>query len=102
VSNQHCHPDPNQDSGKEQKRKVSGELHVRGEIVMDTPPEIKNADAADKKQTASRESLKVWIEGLTLLILLIYAGLTGIQSCQAIKSTNAAKKAADVAEKHFT
>ena len=76
MSNKHSHSDPDQDGGKEQKRKVSGELHVRGEVVVDSPPEVRKADAAQKKNANAREDLKIGIEFLSLLFIIMYAGLT--------------------------
>jgi hypothetical protein len=81
MSNHHGNSGPNQDGGKDQKRKVSGDLHVRGEIVVDSPPEVKDAAATEKKESSTRENLKVRIEVFTLFFVIIYAGLTFWQAC---------------------
>ena len=101
MNKQHTHPDPNQDSGKEQKRKISGELHVRGEVIVDSPPEEKKADAAEKKKKHARENLKIGIEGATLFFVLIYAGLTALLVCFASKSLKSTERFAALEQRPY-
>jgi hypothetical protein len=83
--------------GGEQHRKVTGKVRVQGEVEIHLPPDVKKENAAAHQKSETRETIRQWIEGITLIFVIIVAAMGGIQSCQAIKSANAAKKSADVA-----
>lgn len=90
-------PNPNNHSGDKQERSITGSVHVQGEIEVHLPPDIKKENPADTKKKEARETIKLWIEGLSLFFLIVYAGLTGIQARQSIRSADAAKDAATAA-----
>ncbi len=76
MSNKHGHSGPNQNGGEEQKRKVSGDIHVRGEILVNAPPEEKLAAQTAQNNKESRENTRLLLEKITLAVLTVYAGLT--------------------------
>jgi hypothetical protein len=92
------HPNPDNNGGGEQKRSITGSVHVQGEIEVHLPPDVKKENSTSNNKKETREGIKLWIEGLSLFFLVIYAGLTGIQSSQSIKAATAAKDAADTAK----
>jgi len=69
-----------------------------GEVLKRTfPPALVDEYYASKKTGERRDKNRFYIEIATLAIVAIYAALTAVQSCQAIKSADAAKSAADTA-----
>jgi hypothetical protein len=95
------HSDPDDNGTRNQKRSITGDVHVRGEVFIEpTPKEALARDAAQNKNDA-KERKKWWLERATFGVLTIYAGLTAIQSCQAIKSTNVATESARINAEQF-
>lgn len=92
---------PDQQNGGDQKRSVTGKMHVQGEIEVHLPPEEYESNAAAKKKNHARERLKIIIEILGLVGLFIYATLTAIQACQARRSADAAMNANAQSRKQF-
>jgi hypothetical protein len=80
MANKHGHSGPNHDDRDEQKRKVSGDIHVRGEVLVDLHPDVKTEQRASDKKTDAREENKLRIEWLTFWAVVIYAGLTALQA----------------------
>lgn len=74
------HPDPNCDRAREQKRSISGDLHVRGEILVEATPQEALARSAENQKNDIRESKKRRLEIATLIVIGIYAGLTAAQT----------------------
>ncbi len=91
-------PNPDDSGGEKEKNSITSNVHVHGEIFVEASPSVALArEAADKKQE-TRERKKWWLEVSSFGVLTVYAFLTSVQSCQAIKSTKAAKSAADTAK----
>jgi hypothetical protein len=92
------HPSPNNGGGGEQKRSITGSVHVQGEIEVHLPPDVKQKNSAANDKQHARETIKLWIEGLSLFFLIVYAGLTALMYCANKKAADAAKSAADTAK----
>jgi hypothetical protein len=95
------HPHPNQNSGQEQQRKISGDIHVRGEIEANVPESFIEKYKAVRNEQTPRDNARFVVECATLGLVFIYAGLTAIQSCQSLKSANAAESAAKTASREL-
>src|SRR5271168_2969183 len=95
------HSQPNDSSAQNQKRTITGDVHVRGEVFFEAGPEEKlSRQAADRKQD-SKDWEKKWLERGTLAIVTLYAGLTAIQSCQSINSVRIAKDSLESVQRAF-
>jgi hypothetical protein len=79
VSNKE-HPDPNSDRAREQKRSISGDVHVRGEISVEATPQESLARSVENQKNDIRESKKRHLEIATLVVIGIYAALTAAQT----------------------
>jgi hypothetical protein len=76
--NQHSQP-KNKDTQNEE-RGVSGNVHVRGEVVVEFGPEETNTRNSSEKKEDARKRKIWWLEVATFIVLSIYAGLTAWQS----------------------
>jgi hypothetical protein len=85
------------DGGEEDstKRHVYVEPGVQIDLVKDLKQKY---EAAQSDSTIHSNKILFWTK-TSAALLFIYAGLTWVQSCQAIKSARAAKSAADTANK---
>lgn len=74
------HSNPDNNGAGEQKRSISGNVHVSGEVLFEPGPkeELSRKAAADEEKTKYRE--KKWIERTTLLAVIVYATLTAWQA----------------------
>jgi hypothetical protein len=71
------HPQPHQGGAQHNKCDVSGSIDVRGVIEAKLPPDLqKERDTAEEKKE-TRDRRRYVIEILTLIFVIIYAGLTG-------------------------
>jgi hypothetical protein len=95
------HSDPDNDGARNQKRNITGDVHVRGEITFEPGPEEKLSRKSTETKQETKDREKKWLERITLAVVTIYAGLTAIQSCQAIKSTNIATESARTNAQQF-
>jgi len=96
------HTKPDNTGTQKQERDIAGDVQIRGGVFVQLPPEIAfRKDAADDKKEA-RENKKYRLEKISIVILTLYAGLTAIQSCQSIRSANAARDAVKVARDTLT
>jgi hypothetical protein len=74
------HSNPNHEGPGKQERHIDGSIHVRGTIEADLPPDVrKKQDAANEKQDA-REAKRYVVEIVTLIAVIVYAGLTAWQA----------------------
>ncbi len=74
------HPDPSSDRAREQKRSISGDMHVRGEIFVEATPREALARSTENQKNDTRESKKRHLEIATLIVIGIYAALTAGQT----------------------
>ncbi|HEY1993185.1 MAG TPA: hypothetical protein VGG81_02195 [Edaphobacter sp.] len=73
------HPNPNNDGGDDNKRKISGEIHVRGGIETNVPASLIEQYKTARNEDKSRDNWRFLVEILTLGAVIIYAGLTAWQ-----------------------
>jgi hypothetical protein len=73
-------------------------MRVSGEILVEPTPKEVLARAAANDEDKANQRKKFRLDLTTLIVVTIYAGLTAIQSCQSIRSANAAISAADTAK----
>jgi hypothetical protein len=88
-------PNPQSDrqTANSEKRNVTGNVQVSGEILVDAgPKESLSRDIAQKKQDA-KDRQKWWLEIATFAIVTIYAGLTAFQAYETREAVAAAQKA---------
>jgi hypothetical protein len=69
------HPEPNHNDSAEQIRKVSGKIHVNGEIEANIPADAIERYKAARQENTSRDNWRFLVECLTLLAVVFYAGL---------------------------
>jgi len=70
---------PYKNSGQQDKRERTFNIH--GTIEAQPPQSLIDQHIAERKEDRRRESNKLLIEGLTLLAVVVYAGLTAWQVC---------------------
>jgi len=83
--------------GKRQLRKISGKVHVNGEIETQFPPELIEEYSSSNQKTDKREERRFIVEIITLVLVLIVAAFSYVQTRESIRSADAAKSAADIA-----
>jgi hypothetical protein len=84
------HPGANQNHGHEQQRKISGKIHVNGEIEANIPSGVIEQYKAARQENTSRDNWRFLVECLTLIVVTIYAGLTLSLARSSQKSADAA------------
>jgi hypothetical protein len=91
------HPSPHQDSAQHHHCDIKSSICVRGVIEAKLPPDLENKRDAAEKKKESREKKRFVVEILTLISVIIYAGLTALMYCSTKQSADAATSAAKTA-----
>ena len=95
------HPGPHQQNAKDEKRSVSGNVHVRGEIVVEpSPSEAKARNTRDEKEETRKRKVW-WLEIATFVVLSIYAGLTFWLAFSSQQSVDTENRAIEQAKTQF-
>jgi hypothetical protein len=86
------HPDPHKDSREQNECHVSGDIHVRGEVESKLPPSLIEKYDTERKDDNTREGKRFVInfvlQLLTLIALIVYAGLAAWQGWSAQKTAD--------------
>lgn len=72
-------PYPYGRGGDEQKRSVTGKVHVDGQIEVHVPPEIHEQNKTEQDKRDSRDRSKMFIDGITLFFVIVVACINGRQ-----------------------
>jgi hypothetical protein len=95
------HPDPRNDSGNQNERHITGNVHVRGEVEINLAPNLIDKRDTERNQDNTRDDNKFFwntlIQACTLFAVIVHAGLTAWQACSTQQAAYAAKTAADTA-----
>lgn len=86
------HPNPYKNEGYEQKRDVSGDIPVRGEVEAKIPVEVTQEQNAFEEAKNSRDKIRLAVEIAGLAIVAIYAGLTYWQAQSAATQATIARR----------
>jgi hypothetical protein len=70
------HSDPNKAGRDQYKRHVDGDITIRGQVETHLPPSTTDKHDAEREEDKGREKKKFVVEVLTLIAVIIYAGLT--------------------------
>jgi hypothetical protein len=79
-SSGNLHPQPKQHPGQESERKISGDIHVHGEVEANIPARVIEQYKTARQENTSRDNWRFFVEIVTLVIVAIYAGLTAWQA----------------------
>ena len=101
ASADQAHPDPHDGLAEHNECHVSGSVNVRGEVETKRPPDLTKEHNTERKEDKTSNRNKFVVEVTTLIVVGIYAGLTGWQGCSNKTAADAAKKSADVAKDTF-
>lgn len=74
---------------------ISGDQSVKGKIETHLPPDVKNSNAEEDDRKNSRETIKQWVDGITLVFVVIVACLNGCQVRQSQRSADYSNTAND-------
>jgi hypothetical protein len=91
------HSDPDKARKEQYERHVDGSIRVTGEIEVHLPPDAGKQETPEQKKARSYRFLNFVVSTLTLLAVIIYAGLTAWQGCSSKKAADAAASAAKTA-----
>ena len=97
MSNRNPHPDPNQHGSPKEKREVSGSIHVRGEVEANLPKGFIDNYETSQKEDGDRQEKKFRLDVITLIFVIIVAGLTvwqAILNRQMVKTADNTLKTA--------
>jgi hypothetical protein len=75
------HPDPDNTSKDQHQRHVNGSIRVSGQIEVHNPPDSAKEETPEQKKTRTYRFANFVVSTLTLLAVVIYAGLTAWQAC---------------------
>jgi hypothetical protein len=101
VNDKHRHPNPNNGSGQEQQRKISGKVHVDGEVEVDFAKSLVEKYESAQETEGTRQERKYRLDKITLVAAIIYTSLAGIQSCESIKGVSIAKDSLESVQRAF-
>jgi hypothetical protein len=79
---QEGHTDPHKDCAQKQECKWSGDTRVSGEVEIKVPPDLLTEYRTGQKENTTHNDKSRLINWLTLLAVVIYAGLTAWQGCE--------------------
>ena len=100
MSKPNRHP-PHDGGNGEQKRSVTGEVHVRGEITVESGQDEKRAQEASDRKTEKKDKQNRWINLFTLLVTIFYAGFTLVLMLQSIESNRLSREALQSVQRAF-
>ncbi len=81
MGNHKPHPDPNQRRSSKEEREVSGSIHIRGEVEANLPKSLIDHYEAAQETEGNRQEKKYRLDVITLIFVIIVAGLTVWQAC---------------------
>jgi hypothetical protein len=70
------HPDPNKGGKEQYKRHVDGNIRVSGQIEVHPPPDSTKEETPEQKKARSYRFINFVVSVLTLIGVIVYAGLT--------------------------
>jgi hypothetical protein len=94
VKDNKRHSDPNKTSPHEENRKISGDVHVRGEVEVDFAKTLIDEYVSTRKDGSDQEKKHYRLAKITLLVGIAYAGLTTWLAVSSQESATAASSAA--------
>jgi hypothetical protein len=85
-------PHPNPENNKAENRKISGDVHVRGEVEAKLPPEMVKEYVSSNQKWDRRDDRRFLVEKLTLLsaVLVVVSGV--VQSFQSVRAVRLTKE----------
>lgn len=83
------------------KGKAEHKVLVSGSIQTHTTPETEKKNDAERKEDRRRESHKIWLERLTLLAIVVYAGITFWQGCLTRKVVEVAQETYESSQRPY-
>ena len=82
------------DSGaRNEKQRITGDVHVRGEVVFEAGPEEKLTRKAAEIKQDSKDREKKWLERITLIVLVVYTFVASLQWKASMQQANYAQDA---------
>lgn len=87
----------NDDCGKKQLRQVSGDVNIRGEIKAEFPSKLVEEYSTANEKNERRETNRLFLERISVALLLLVAIANIIATHISSISANAAKDAANTA-----
>jgi hypothetical protein len=87
---------------QEEKRSVTGKLHVNGEVEIRVPREVQNENAIAKEKADRRDGLKLRVEVLTLLFGVLTFLVVGIYAILTYWQARSTQTLVDLTRKQFT
>jgi hypothetical protein len=95
------HPNHHNANTSEEKRNISGNIYVRGEITaISTPEETLTRKAAANKQETS-DTKKRRIEYAMLAVVMLYTIFAGMQTCSTAGQLSEARKVTRFTDENF-
>jgi hypothetical protein len=91
-------PNPESTSTADQKRSITGDVHIRGEVTIETHPAEALARKTEASMQGDRDRKRLALEVLSVVVLTFYAGLTYWQARSTERSASAAESAARTAK----
>lgn len=91
------HPYPDNYGKDNHERHITGNINARGIIEVERGPDLKQQHATERKDDKTYNDKVLAVNALTLIAVVIYAGLTWWQGCSSSRSATAAQRAADTA-----
>ena len=73
------HPEPHKGGKDQYKRHVDGNIRVSGQIEVHPPPNTNNKETPEQEKARSYRFANFVVSALTLIAVVIYAGLAGWQ-----------------------
>lgn len=97
MTQQSLHSGSGDNSSKEQKRKITGEIHVRGNVEANIASAAIQQYKAARQENTSRDNWRFAVECITLGFVILVAAVGIFQAKQSSKSADAAASAANTA-----
>jgi hypothetical protein len=92
---------PDQNTGDQHKREITGDVHVRGEVETKFPPNfVKDYETAQQKETAHKRKTFA-VEVITMVAVIIYAGLASWQACLIRESNGISRESLQSVQRAF-
>jgi hypothetical protein len=92
------HPPHGEKKPEGNEKSTNRHVYVEPGVQIDLVEDLKQKYETAQSANATHSNKILFWTKISAALLFIYAGLTLVQSCQAIKSANAAKSAADTAK----
>ncbi|MCU1302665.1 MAG: hypothetical protein JWQ87_2949 [Candidatus Sulfotelmatobacter sp.] len=95
------HADPDKAGRDQYKRHIDGDITIRGRVETNVPPDAVQQHTTEREEDKTQGKRKFVVEVLTLIAVIIYAGITFWQGCLTKRLAHTADQTLSTSREQF-